>query len=365
MSEFVTVPRYSAEGQKYLLGKSREFRYLPIKNENPGQPGEQVTFQVIPVKPLNSAEKKSLLGQLFKWRKLVFVLFPFVRLLVITEPGALDLGIFWLSFLASICLFLGTSWQSDYLDHLRGYDLLAPTSADGKNEDMKILAKGWLSASSLYQASWAVLIAGALMGLYLILIRPGLIVVAVVVAALLLILFFSKGRAYKQRGWFDFGLIAIVGPLFAGGVEYALFGTLSPDELLFGLIWGMLFLFSHSVQSFPKVAQLAQYHIEPWLFLKDFDKNKKYFPLFWVLILSLYSIHGILNGRTLMVIVNIGIVAFFTWKWIQSLNRMASPVGSEIKRVSEQGHHLVLMFIFMWLLELIFSDIIRVVLKVI
>lgn len=233
--EYITLTKGDAEFESYLLGTfSTDKRALPVETFHGQEPGERVTFRVVPVSKI----------EIPPWWN---VYFHSCR----PELASLTLGpsmAAWLNHYASLAQW--TRWPSwfallgifflhtaaflfnDFQDHMRGTDRV------NRRRGSQVIQNGWVTAVQMRKWAWLNAGLAVLFGIPAFFNAP-LELTAICILAVLALATISQSWG-RRWGLCDFAMFMLFGPLLTCGIALASFSKFNQADIFLGAALGAL-----------------------------------------------------------------------------------------------------------------------------
>jgi len=352
VNQLITVSRRSAEFKKYILGTfSDTHRALPMESLSSVQDHDEVTFQLVPTEQIQKPIWPVVFLKTIRIRQFIFVLFPIFYLFLLNGflESVQDATLILLSLVGVLSLFASLQLRNDFHDHLNGLDRIRHKGVSSP------LLQGWVTAKEVSQWAWFFVGISALCSLPLIFVFPQLIIILAISTGLLSWSLYRPLSSFKNifAGEIVFGFL--VGPLLATGFQVSVTGVFNLQSLFFGLIWGAAVLFRMYLQNFENMAALSQAKIKNILNTLGFDRSKKFIMTWWLSVLALFGIYHLVYFHFLVWMGTFFLLAVFTWKFLNQMKKVQSPLGSALADLQIEGQQLFDLLVSLWVLQSLFS----------
>ncbi|MCE3009789.1 MAG: prenyltransferase [Proteobacteria bacterium] len=345
MSELKTLNKSDSDFQSYLLGTfSNTHRALPLQSLNVDSDQERVTFQIVPVQQIETPDFFVKWSQVFKLHTFIYAALPMFLIIVKnlfdgTLINPLD------GLLAAVgAFFLHTSLnlRNDFVDHMKGLDRVLPTAGS------RAIQKGWVTAQSVKVWAWIYFILGVLFGLKPVLDYPQVLLFVGSLSALGVILITSFRMGVKYRSWTELLVFLLLGPFLTSGFQLSFGAPLDVEAVLIGLLTGWVGVFSLHLRNFELLMVQSQARFRNSITHLGFDSSKVLLKIWWstfclglVLLHVLYSLPEV----ALVFLVSGFFASFVFWK---NLDRLQSPLGSDMTKTLRVGKQIALLQMSLW-----------------
>lgn len=356
MSELITLSRKDPKYLEYLKGTfSETIRAIPIQSLNVNSNSELVTFQLIDKTKIEPPFLGLHWLQVLKIKNLLMVAFPIYLVFVFNFSSNLEFD-----FVTGVCsavgcllLMIAVNLQNDYLDHLSGLDRLHPRSQN------HVIQKGWVTAAQMQRWSFIYMVLGALCGVRAIYLYPMVTINLAVVALFGVFGLTSYKMGLRYRRWSEVTVVALLGPLLTLGIHFSMGGSWNLEVATLGIYTGWLSLFYLHLKNFEQLMVNEKANFENSITYLGFEKSKILLKFFWlVMVLGLLYFYLDRMDMTFFWIQALTAL-FYTWKFFKALNRLESPVGSQISHAVLMAQQGVFVLMSLWSIDLIWMYIYR------
>lgn len=345
--EFITLTKNDPDFQAYLLGTfSGEERALPVETYGPETDRERVTFRVV---------KNERLDIPAWWKSYLLSTRPELWALTLGPSMAAWLNHHetfqdwtrWPSWLALVGIFFlhtAVFLMNDVQDHMRGFDRL------NRRRGSRLIQKGWVRAVDMKRWAWMNVGLAVLFGTPAFLNAPvKLFGLCLIAAGSLTIVVQSLGA---RRGWCDFALLLLFGPLLTMGIALASFGETDPRDLLLGLAFGGLTLWVFQLRHFENQFRSKPESARSFLGFLSFDQVRWICAVEAVLLLIVQPAVALSIGVPLIFMALTPLVSVPLVLTVYRFLKAASPLSSSLVNTSKWalGSHLA--WTMWWILAL-------------
>src|SRR3989338_5374338 len=329
-NQFVSAKKEDSNFLNLLMGHSHPgLRPIPIQSLNVGMTNEIVTFELVPLDQLRKPNWFIRFAGIIKLKSFILILFPFFFVLAKSgiQIGVSDPVSLFLAIIAVAFIFSGLNIRNDIVDHISGFDRVNISTSP------KPILAGWATAYNLNKVSWALMICGLFVSLPVLLLQP--LTIAVVIPVSLFILFLIMGL----------GLVT--------GLQLASGGVVDFQTLVFGIFWGSLVQFLLHMNNFSHLMTSTQAGIKNSITRLGFDHAKLFLAFWWLGCLTVWGWYHFLFSfgefwwGSSLVLVFVSILFFIR------LLRIASPLGSELRKIQRFSYLLFLMMVAILFIEMI------------
>lgn len=349
MSDLLTISRSSPEYNSYLLGTfSREKKAKPIQSLNLNSERESVTFEIVPNSEIQRPAWPQFVYQWLRMSRLIWVLFPFLFLLLNVEGPVFDSDILIFGILSLVFLTWSLHLSNDFSDHMIGLDRVSLSSGS------RAIQKGWVTARTTQIWSWIfaglALVLGAIISWGI----PKLFLLISIVGFILYLSHFNKKMFFKNRLWGGWLQGLLIGPCLAIGVEIILKNQVTWTGLAFGLVWGVMVLFVLFLNEYEALVSAYQAGMKTWMGLLGFDRGRQFLIRWLLLVLFAYvGFHAIERPWPLWT-PGVLILSYFSFKFLRNLKLLATPAGSGMSELKKEGYLLFVLATTLWTTEELF-----------
>lgn len=327
--EYITLAKGDADFEAHLLGTfSADRRALPVETFHGQEPGERVTFHIVPVSKL----------EVPPWWKVYFYSCR-------PELASLTLGpsmAAWLNHYASLSQW--TRWPSwfallgifflhtaaflfnDFQDHMRGVDRV------NRRRGSQVIQKGWVTAWQMRR--WAYVNAGlaVLFGIPALLNAPmELFVICSLASLALAIISQSWGRRW---GLCDLSIFLLFGPLLTSGIALASFARFNEADVFLGVALGSLSLWAIHVRQFEFLFRSKPEMFRTMLGFLPFDRARWLVMVEAYLVLLLQLGVGVWLRLPMLFVLLTLAVGWPMILTVQRVNKATSPLASPLAGIS-------------------------------
>lgn len=314
-----------AEYLKYMMGSFSETeRAIPQASLNPQSVSDVVTFEIKKIEALELASPLKKILMLLKPQSWLIVLVPFIVVgrMDVHSTFATQLMLF----LSLVTLMIFANWQTDLVDHLKGWDRLSG------EKNKSVLQKGWFTGQQLQQWSKGVLIFNVVLGIPLIMNNPWVLVPYALGVLALLLLLPRWWRQPVKTGFSSLVIFLLTGPLLSVGIDLALDGKMNKNSLFLGVAWGLWMSFMRQQNAYTQQWR-SFYKNSSYSFLNlGFDRSKALMRLIIVGVPGIMLMSFIfVSGGAAWFFPLLVTHSFFVFWELHFNEKVQSSVGSTLK----------------------------------
>lgn len=350
MSELITLSKKDPKYLEYLKGTfSDKIRAIPVQTLNVNSQSEQVTFQLIQKSKIEPAFLGLHWLQVLKVKNLLMVAFPIYLVFFynLLQGQSIDLVTGLISALGCLFLMIAVNLQNDYIDHLSGLDRLHPSSQS------HVIQKGWVAAWQMQRWSFIYMVLGGLCGARAIFLYPRVTIILAACALFGVFGMTSYKMGLRYRRWSEVTVLALLGPLLSLGIHFSMGGDWDQQVGWHGLYTGWLSLFYLHLKNFEELMVNEKANFENSITYLGFEKSKWLLRFFWIVMVGGLLYFYINRIDITFFWLQTAAALFFTWSFFRELNKLQSPIGSQIRHcvfVAQKG---VFVLMILWSLDLL------------
>lgn len=345
---FVTLKKFDSQFNKYLWGRTEDsVRAIPVQSLNVGLDDESVTFELKPKAEIAKPSFFLFWTTLIKLRSYILFLFPLFYVVAknyaderFRNPLSLSIA-----FISMAFIYGGLNIRNDIADHVSGFDRVnIPFSA-------KPILLGWTTASGMSKISWALLILGVLLSLPVLLLQPEVIKVVATVAVLLVTGQFLRTNSYKEKTYGEIILFLLMGIGLTCGFQLSLGAVIDTESIAFGIFWGFAVLFLVHINNFSHLLTSTQAGIKNTMTKLGFDRAKNFLAGWWLACLVSWVLFHWNFASTFWTFFSSFILVFWSIPFFIKLNKIRSPLGSDLIQIRQSAHKTFLMMVAIFFVE--------------
>ena len=348
MKRLVTLERSHPDFLNYLWGRfSAKERALPLNSLNVRTDRETVTFQILSLSDLKKPNWLRIWLKALRPRSYLQVLVPLFLLLTwsIARGASLDPDTTWLATLAVTFLQAAILLRNDVEDHISGVDRVRT------DRGSRAIQNGWLTATSLQNASMLFLFLSFLCALPLVFAFPNLLLVLLATIVFGGLAFFRPGGSYRDLPAGEFLLFLLGGPLLAVGFQISMGAAVTWWTIGLGALWGWLLLFPVHLRDLENLIVEGQGGRGSPLGHLGFDRGIYFIRWWWLLGVTGFIIYHALDNAPLGFWFFLFLFILVCGRFFKNLGDLKSPAGSQVLQVRKQGDFLFHTLILLWVME--------------
>ena len=346
--ELKTLSKQDPEFDSYLRGTfSTQFRALPVQSLNVNTQSEKITFEIWPIQKIRRPSFFKMWSQVFRFRDLVYVLFPLYIILVknIIDDVVWDPLLALLSALGALSLTMGAFLFNDYLDHMKGVDRIHPRSGS------RAIQKGWVTAEQTRTWSLIYLVVGAALGLPAVWVFPDLWILLAAPGAVALFSWAFPRVGLKYRRGAELVVFLLFGPFLTLGFQMAIGGGFDLEAIFIGILTGWHFTFLVHLKNFESLMVNTQAGFQNTISRLGFEKGKKFLEYWWFGFLVLMAVYQWFYHSSEWFLAFVVAPFVFSLGFLVSLRRLKSPAGSSLLLTVKFGRTAALLTLLVWILQ--------------
>lgn len=332
----------------YLWGRfSQTERALPVSSLNVRTDRETVTFELVPVSSLKKPSWLVIWIKALRPRAYLQVLVPLFLLLTWASARnfVLDPDTTWIATLAVLFLQAAILLRNDVEDHLSGLDRVR------SDRGSRAIQKGWLTATSIQNASMLFLLLSFVCALPLVFAYPNLLLILLATVLFGGLAFFRPGGSYRDLPAGEFLLFLLGGPLLAAGFQISMGIEVNPWTMALGCLWGWLLLFPVHLRDLENLIVEGQGGRGSPLGHLGFDRGIYFIRWWWLFgVMGFIAYHAV-DQAPLGFWFFVFLFVLVCGKFFKNLGELKSPAGSQVLAVRKQGDFLFHTLILLWIME--------------
>lgn len=338
---YITLTSEDPEFKSYLLGTfSTTHRALPVETYSSHGLSERVTFQIQPLEKIKTPAWWKIYFWSCRPELLPLTLGPAVAAWL-SHPYNLEKWAKWPSWFALVgILFLHTAmflWN-DVQDHLRGAD------RSNLRRGSRVIQKGWVTAHSMRRWALVNFALAVLFGSPAFVNAPGEMLAICGLAGLSLgVIAVNK---FTRWGLSDLALFLLFGPLLTVGVAISSYMEANIVDLMVGSAFGLLTLWVFQIRQFENLFRTKAESFRTFLGHCSFDRARAIVIGEGLLLILAQLTLAVLVRAPLVFLMITPLASWPVLVTIERLRKSASPLSSQLVRISRMG----LLSHFMWAL---------------
>jgi 1,4-dihydroxy-2-naphthoate polyprenyltransferase len=349
VAELKTLSKADPQFLSYLLGTfSNTQRALPVKSLNVNSDSETVTFEIIPVKDINTAPFFFRWLKIFKIHNFVLVGLPifFILMNCYLDGKSFDGHLALLSAAAAFCLHAAVNLRNDYLDHLSGLDRLQSSA-----ETTHPIQRGWITAYQAKAISNFFIFLGLIFGAPSVIFFPELLFIV----SILLLFGFIGIQSYrfglKYRLWTELTAFLFLGPCLTVGFQMSIGGGFDLEAIFLGQITGWFAVYVLHLKNFTQIMTNHQAGFINTVNLLGFEKAKTLINWWWwILLLMINAYHFFYNTFWWTAAFALFSILLIILQ-LKATRNITSPVGSNFRAMLNSCYQLGLILFAFWAAE--------------
>lgn len=327
-----TLSRRDPDFLAHLEGRfSDDFRALPLRSLNVGSSSELVTFEIVPLREIQSPSLIAVLWQLIRPQTLALSIGPMLVILILcwSRSAIVSPVVALSSFLGALLFHIAVNLLNDYGDHIKGQDRLKPSGGS------RVIQNGWLPAHKVKVLAWLLTALAAICGLPAVLLHLHPVALVIGLVGLVGVEFAFQTLRLKARGLAEVLAFLLAGPFLTAGYAWAISGQIESEDVILGCLFGAISVLYFHAANFENLMTDNQAGVQTSATRLGFDSSKRFFHGLSAAVLGLLAIEVFLFHPQLHLLAVFLFVAVRLFLLNRRVRGLASPLSSELTGLRE------------------------------